>query len=550
MINENAIDYKLINDYEFKIVLEVNGNKQEKRCIFEIKSKEIYCILDNIESDNVNIKIVKNPLDDIEMIDQKTIIFKGFADKEINTFVAGKLIKGKCEEYSKIYNFSFKESKIKSNITIEKNIILLKMKIPDKIAVCQIKSNMNYEESLYNLDCIIEGTNTCPIEDNDFDIVVGDEEPQAIRISSSLILYFSSFAGKNSIEYSLLVGNLIKPLISEIKECKYYFRFSNEFILDFFDKEILFSFYLLFNKKSVRSNCKLYKNKQQKVSILCSFDLGNECENKDLFKYDLEIGENMNITMEDLFYNIKLEGLNNLKTKTLVAGNIKDKYIENDNFTFILENIEKIDILKEQDKFNLEFVIPEKTQNIINAECMLFEDNNIKCESNIESLSKGNDLIIISNPKYQFLKEVSVYFEKFKDLRTFSIRAGQIQKNGCKEGQNYQFNLLNSITSESILSEAEFKINLKIDKEDNILKTAICEIKQKNLYSLNCIIEKVYCVEDIILEDNTVQENPNKDIFKPFTTFFYDFNNKRTITIIAGKLIKGKCNSYQKNTNI
>ena len=546
LISENTIDYILNKDYEFKIVSIVNGNKENINCTFEIKSKNILCILSNIESDNANIKIVKNPLDDIESIDKKTIIFKDFENKEIITFAAGKLVKGKCEENSKIYKFSFKDSNSKVNVTLVKPI-LLKMKVPDKFAICEIK-NDNYEVLLHDLDCIIEGTNSCPIEYNETDIIVGDEEPQPIRISSSLILYFSFFAGKNSLEYSLILGNLLK---SGISGCKYYFTFSNVFILDFNYKSILFSFDLLFNKKRVRSNCKLYNTIEQNNSLIsCYVDLGNKCENNNYLIYDLEIGENINISMDD-FYNIQFEDLSNKKTNTILAGNIKDKYIENNKFIFIIENNEKTYILKELDNFHLEFNVSDNNQTIT-AECELFEENNIKCKSNI-SLSLDKDFSIITNPKYQLLNGTSIYFEKFQDLKTFTIRVGQIQKNEkneCKEGENYTFNITNNISSDSFPDEAEFKINLKIDNEKNYPKTAICQIKKKNIYFMSCTIENVGCVKDIILEDNIIEENPNKDIFKSYTTFFYGFNNKRTITVIAGKLIKGKCNSSQENKSI
>lgn len=62
---------------------------------------------------------------------------------------------------------------------------------------------------------------------------------------------------------------------------------------------------------------------------------------------------------------------------------------------------------------------------------------------------------------------------------------------------------------------------------------------------MNCKLEGVSCVQDIILSDNTIQPYPNKEIFTPNSVFFYDFNNKRTYTINAGKLNKGVCNNEE-----
>lgn len=89
----------------------MNGEKGDTKCIFEKNSKDIVCIIDKIDTDHLNIKIIGNPIDDIETFYKKTIIFKNFENKEINTFIGGKLEKGKCEEGKNTYQFSFINSK-------------------------------------------------------------------------------------------------------------------------------------------------------------------------------------------------------------------------------------------------------------------------------------------------------------------------------------------------------------------------------------------------------------------------------------------------------
>ena len=72
-------------------------------------------------------------------------------------------------------------------------------------------------------------------------------------------------------------------------------------------------------------------------------------------------------------------------------------------------------------------------------------------------------------PNYLILNNKAVYFQKFKNLRTFTIIGGQIQKEKCKEGTDFQFNLINSISSEDIPEEKTFEINATIINESNII---------------------------------------------------------------------------------
>ena len=60
------------------------------------------------------------------------------------------------------------------------------------------------------------------------------------------------------------------------------------------------------------------------------------------------------------------------------------------------------------------------------------------------------------------LNNKAVYFNQFGNLRTYHINAGQIQKTACKDGKDYQFNIINTLSSENIPEEKEFEIKVKI----------------------------------------------------------------------------------------
>ena len=63
---------------------------------------------------------------------------------------------------------------------------------------------------------------------------------------------------------------------------------------------------------------------------------------------------------------------------------------------------------------------------------------------------------------------------------------------------------------------------------------------------MNCWSPDIICPdspEDIILSNNI---DINVTLFNPYSIYFKEFNSKRTISIIAGKLNKGECNLINK----
>ena len=529
-----TIDEFLIN-YTFKTEYEFYGSQEHSTNCTVVNSETIKCTMEKIESNIINIIINKDPKDDYEFLNKKTIIFEGFKDKAIYTFVAGKLNKGKCDNENN-YEFSFINSTLPISYIFPKPIIL-RMEKPNRLAMCIINSTMNdiyNDKSLYNVDCFIEGINTCPVSE-DIDISVGEEEPSYLPIDGdeNKIIYFYSFANKSSKEISLSVGNLLK-IGKEDNSCKYSFNFSEvSFEQELsFDDYISFSFDINFNDQKSKANCKIYN-----MTSKCYIDLKeNECNSEDISTYELEIEDKAHVEMIDCLYNLEIKGLNGLKTATISAGHINKK----ENTYFTLENNSNKRILEDVN-FNLTFAIEGNIKNII-ANCNIkenLEKSEIKCEITDDLLIKNSDIIINkTSPEYLLKGNLTIYFDKFIGLRTFTIKAGQIQKYPCKEGQDYQFRILNTKSSPNIPEEKAINISIEINNDINGSKntSAICFLQKNDIYHMNCEIEGLNCVNDIKLSDDI----NTRDIFGANTTFFQEFNNRRTITIKAGELVKGK----------
>ena len=99
----------------------------------------------------------------------------------------------------------------------------------------------------------------------------------------------------------------------------------------------------------------------------------NICE-LSYYDYDIKIGENVEVDELNIeSRKIKLEGFNNKETITILAGNIEEKYIEDNKFIFIIKNNKN----KYDDEFNLTLNVSEG-EDIYNSTCIFNEENNIK----------------------------------------------------------------------------------------------------------------------------------------------------------------------------
>ena len=99
----------------------------------------------------------------------------------------------------------------------------------------------------------------------------------------------------------------------------------------------------------------------------------------------------------------------------------------------------------------------------------------------------------------------------------------------------YIFNLINT-SSPNIPNDVTIEIPIFVN--DNEFHKAKCHVQNSQRYNMSCEIENINCPKNIILYKKI---EPNETLFSPHTTFFNDFNNKRTITIELGKIKKGEC---------
>jgi len=528
-MNNNYLNEEEISSISFNINYKDEEDNNFKKASCKMNSEYIKCEMKNVESDDINIIISEEPLDMYNIIKEKTIIFENFKDKKIITLVANTIIKGKCNEENKLYSFKIEVTK---KITLPIKDFFLQMKYPELVFTCNIDLNQNSE--INSIICSREGTSTCVIDSKE-NIVVGDSNPEPIQIDENSILYFSSFAGKSTFPIKISVGTLLKKNIQNNKY--YYFSFSDIEVDNTNKITVSFSFKMFFNENEVDAICKCVN-----TQLSCYFNLEENIESNEILNYDLRIG-NIEVDNSDLF----LDGFSNQETFTVLFGNIDEKKIVEDKFIFIIKNnknIEKIGTLKENKSFKIKFYTSEDNKdNKIDAECVI-EENNIKCESDDKSLKEDNDVILDeyilnTDVPYLILNNNSFYFKNDKKLRTYTIIAGKIKKPECKEvGQNYVFNLLGTIFPLENPKEIDVEMKIKVDNEDNEPNEAICSLKKS---SVECIIKDINCAQEIILTGNNIENNPDKELVSPNTIFFNGFNNRRTFTILAGKLNKGEC---------
>ena len=77
VFNNSIIDYEYTLDKEikFNIIVKINESEENEKisCSFNKETNNIICEIENIESENINIKIIDNPIDDFESLEDKNI---------------------------------------------------------------------------------------------------------------------------------------------------------------------------------------------------------------------------------------------------------------------------------------------------------------------------------------------------------------------------------------------------------------------------------------------------------------------------------------------
>ena len=543
----SLISSQINRNISFNLSLEIDTSKKQANCILDYEQLNIYCKIENIESDNININITQSPLYDMYTIPEKIIFLTNFQNKQINTLIAGKIEKDSCEDG--IYSFYIRDSQLQNNFNKEFN---LELKEPNQTAYCYIYT-FNSINKLCDIKCSFDEKSYCEKEGKD--LIVDNKEPDPLRIDDYMIVYFDNFKGQNTIEYEIKVGNLLKSDIDSEK-CLYYFKFDNKpFEFPNFKEDIIFKYNMSFNNSQVTASCKLSEKNDyfefgeidiKTVDLNCYFPLDQEtCERTDLYNYDLYIGEGINNQkiVVNSTQEMNLVGFDKKETLTLLGNNIIDKYQEN-NKTYFIIAFKSSKEISDNTIFNFIFS-KNDDNNIYKSNCSFnIESQNIICEDIDNKLTFDDDIIINSTPKYITLNNQTLYFLNFENKRTYTIKAGLIEKSQCTEDYYYKFNLIKT-SSKYIPNEADFEISVLINDSMNV-KT-ICTVKNSDNYNMTCIINDNICPSNIILNNDGIE--PNEELFYPNTTFFNDFNNKRTITIKPGKIQKGKCDNSSSNYN-
>lgn len=536
---ENSTNTSVIkNNINFNLQVKFDSGFKTADCTLYSATLKIECSIKEIDTEDININIEQEPPLDTMSSSEKIINFTNFKSKQINTIIAGKIQKGSCNDG--VYSFSFINSKIINDFNGE---FILELSQPKKNATCLIK-NFDEKEKECDVVCSLEKSESCQDDYEKIEFIVGNKNPENITVNNDRVIYFANFTEQTTIVYNITVGNLLK---SEIKNDKFYFTFSNGTQNKFpnFKKTIKFTFDMFYNETQIAPECSLAKISGSGiysiVTLDCYFNLEEEIKGRDdLLNYDIRIGQdiNKNKVIINSKQEINLFGFDNKQTLTLLGKNIINKYMENGKINFVVNYTSSKEI-EGNTYFDLGFY-KNNDKDKYKANCTFNMDlKTIKCEDLDNTLTIDDDIAIRTNPKYSLLTIQTLYFNNFKSLGTYTVKAGSIVKLECDDSSDsYTFNLRKS-SSQNIPKAAFVRIPINLD--DNKYN-ANCSIINSNEYKMDCIInEKVECPRNIILDDDIIK--PDETVFEPNTTFFNDFNNKRTITITAGRLKKGVCDT-------
>ena len=545
---DSNIDYSLDFDIEFSIKYELNKEEQKSSCIFIKNEKNIICELNDIKSDDINIKILQNPNDNYDYLQSKTIIFEDFKDKEIYAFNAGKIQKGKCDD--NIYTFKFINSKCQYNIENEL-IFYLKMKIPNRIAECKI--NKNSEAMLYDIECKIEGTKSCPLESDEDDIIVGNNEPSEYKISDYSYLYYISFANQSTIDvnYYLSGGKLTKKSVEKKNENTLYIFYVSDCTLNKnLEEGITFN---------ISMNLDIYDSKSEEFSAECKL----ETDISDLNKFDLECSFTApgSYYSDDNNYDIRIKQGN----QTIIINDNQKLYISNfDSLsTVTLHNCQILKgncdsnkkysykfsscVLPQDISFEneLEFTLKIKNNEISKCKIISSNKNEIQCEIENSNLCGDTyDIEIGDNtPEINYLKYPEIknfYISGLRNLYTSTLTGGLLNYGKC-ESNSYIFTFTNTKLSKELLSETTF--NLEIIEPEKM--DSICTIpKNSKDFDLKCTIngdKNCPLSDEYSLVIKEITEEIQNDSLKPNTLYINNLKNRNIITINGGIISLGNC---------
>ena len=467
--------------------------------------------------------IVKNDPDNT-INNSYNIIFTNFTNlSNIIRIEAGKL-KLFQEENENNTNIIFEDSNINYNLN---NINF------------SIKYQINEDKS-HTDKCFINNTNDIKCNITSLSSIqlqslkiISDPSKDEIN-NPGKTLYFNGFKGKSI--YYIFAGQLKK---GKCEGSKYIFQFTNSTVPKGF-------------------NSKLFQMKQPNYKTNCSANSGSTTINCEISDSDEEQclihedEEDMDIIVgseepgfifdNDNQITIYFQGFANKETKTIEAQNISNKYIEGNDFIFIIKyNFDLV--ISDTFKFDMNFTELNHEQNLT-ANCVL-NNENIKCSYDSGSLINGNnsDIIIKENPLPKELnisgKIYSLNFKDFENLTTYTIEAGNIMQGECNDNDFYEFSIYNNKIYNNLNNEIEIPFNLNLSTPNLLgFKCSIpININVSNEFNISCSKEISNCYETMMKNNLIIESNPDNLKNEEKIVFFKEFEGaSTTVNIIAGKL--------------
>ena len=554
--NSTISNFVLSSDISFVLETKINNENKNITCYFYKDITDIQCLLETYgKLDIEHIEISKDPDNDKNSIKGKTLLFNNFVSKEINTFIAGYIEKGKCDD-SDNDNYTFYFKNCTSLVNMKYTEFSLLMNIPNHIANCFIIDNF-YSEKSYDVKCSVKGDKSCS-EDNNTDFTVDSFEPEPIILSDTNILYYLNFSGQSTIEktyrHYLKGGILSKKSVTKngdnilykfnIEDCKLNqalnttYKFNIKIHLDIYKDNTI--------NAETNATCIIPKDisdlNNTNIILECSFSLTDSSFYDQDGKYDISIikgDQDIEMDEDHIIYISSLDGLN---TITMFGCQInKGDCDTNNKYTYKFSSC----IISRDISFDNNFEFSLYTKENEKSKCIIDDKKSIICEINGYSMcGKNNDIVIgdneaqINYTAYSSYKNFNIV--ELKKLYTTSLFGGNIEYGNCVSF-DFIFNFPNTKLTNALSKEIKFNLTVKEPIEQNSLCTIPANSKE---FDLKCIVKgDTNCpIDDATsLRIEEIIDEKKLDLIKPNALYINNFINKNTITLKAGNLTQGQC---------
>jgi len=260
--------------------------------------------------------------------------------------------------------------------------------------------------------------------------------------------------------------------------------------------------------------------------ISCSFEASESLiENE----YDITIKDGFSIPLYNTtILKSKLEGYSTYTVKAGKIQKLSSKTEEDVSFN-IIDITKTLNLDIKNITFNYYIYYKKDIQDKHEIKCSL-KDNIINCVIEGEKNYPEDIVFPSEDPEIMNLNKYSIFFENFKNKRTFTIRPGNLVINQCKkdnENSYLEFEFLNNIMpDEEIVFTTNFELNVTINEEGNIKADCVFTYDNNKITYLTCKA-KYDCKEEneLIIDDNDTIEKfiniNNMDI----TIYFEGFSN-------------------------